>query len=852
MKVFLNQKKIVPTPTDNKNSSNASLINEILIKQKKNKEMIMEEKINKIVNDIRQKISEGRQQQKISLKEIKDIENIIDFILSRNNRKPNDIVILSQYLMSFSNFLEILSLQDKFNDTSDLIYKISSCLKKEEIQKNEIIFLNGQLGKTFYLIIQGEVSVLIPIQYSVKITCSQFYLYMQFLLEHKEYELIRRAFQSNKQLLRERSIQNINEYEKFLGLLDTNLPAGAKYEPIEIEKYMNKFTRFVNRILERNAKLEEEERKRKEEEEKKRKEEEENEDSDEEEKEKIKKIKKNKKENDDNNKYNQIKYTFYLWKYNIVCNLDKGKSFGEVALQKGDNRRTATIITKTDCVFGILEKDDYQVLIKEYMEKARKINTQALLNSKLFYNYREDLFDTHYFNCFKATKRHKSEYLFKQNDKREFIYFIKKGDVQIEHISTWKELDKIIETLGNQSLSEKKVLNDLILSSEKLKNFTQKKQKFNISICSSGEIVGFEEHIYPNTDTFMFSAICLCECEIFSLEIHFIEKMISEKLILDNYNKLIYEKKSKLYKRLLNLKSNILYHYNNLIKEKFIKREKKKLIKSREKHSERIFKSKNKLNIKKKMIYFSPEIKMEISNQSLERKNINKETTVMRLTLQNNKTNNSSVFTSINSKQRKTHEKHNLKLRTMYDADNDNQSSHRETKSKFYHTNTISNLYRIMHPVSNINIRHNRNLKNIKDFSQTVKSLNNRSLSKKAKIKFNLKGRVPNLLYDHANAFNKVIDKLISKEKDLYNLSAETRKKVNKENNKDEFSRNANINKDFISHLELLGVDKVLNSLIIKNKKKNFENKNENLKNIGKLKLMPLTTSTNFKYKYNI
>ena len=848
MKVFLNQKNTVPPPIENKNSSSSSLINEILLKQKKNKEMIMDEKINKIVNDIKQKISEGRKQQQISLKEIKDIDNIIDFILNRNNRKPNDIVILSQFLMSFSNFLEILSLQDKFNDTSDLIYKISSCLKKEEIPKNEIIFLNGQLGKTFYLILQGEVSVLIPIQYSAKITCSQFYLYMQFLLEHKEFELMRRSFQSNKQLLRERSIQNSNEYEKFLGLLETNLPAGARYEPIDIDKYMNKFTRFVNRILERNAKLEEE-RKKREEEEKKRREQEY--DSDEEEEEKMKRLKKNKKENDDNNKYNQIKYTFYLWKYNVVVNLDKGKSFGEVALQKGDNRRTATIITKTNCVFGILEKDDYQVLIKEYMEKARKINTQSLLNTKLFYNYREDLFDTHYFNCFKAIKKYKSEYLFKQNEKREYIYFIKKGDVQIEHISTWKELDKIIEALGNQSLSEKKIFTEMILSSEKLKNFTEKKQKFNISICSSGEIIGLEEHIYPNSDIFMFSAICLCECEIFALEIHFIEKMISERFILDNYNKLIYEKKSKLYKRLLNLKSNILYHYNNLIKDKFVRNAKRKLNKSREKQRENIYKSKNKLNIKKKMICFTPEIKMEISNQSLEKKNINKEAIVMRLTLQNRKTSNSSLFTSINRIQRRTHEKHNMKLRTLYDTENENQSSHRETKSKFY-TNTNSNFYRMAHPVSNLNIRHNRNINNVKVFSQTLKTLNSRSLSKKAKIKFSLKGRVPNRLYDHANAFNKVIDKLISKEKDLYNLSNENRKNINKENNKNENSRNVNNNKDFISHLELLGVDKVLNSIIIKNKKKNFENKNENCKNVGKLKLMPLTTSSNFKYKYNI
>ena len=91
--------------------------------------------------------------------------------------------------------------------------------------------------------------------------------------------------------------------------------------------------------------------------------------------------------------------------------MEKGKTFGEEALKKDEYRRIATIITKTDCIFGIFEKDNYQTSIKEFMEKARKIYTEAIMNSKLFHKYRDDLFDSHF--CFKAIKKYKGDYLFK-------------------------------------------------------------------------------------------------------------------------------------------------------------------------------------------------------------------------------------------------------------------------------------------------------------------------------------------------------------------------------------------------------------------------------------------------------
>ena len=379
MKVYYNKRNTFSI-SSNKGFTRSNFLNELFVKNKKNKENQIEEKINVIANYIKRKISEGKDIRKISLVEFSDIDTIIEFILSKNWRKVNDLILLRQFLMSFSNLYEI-SLNDKFNDKNDLINKITASLKKEEIPKNEILFLSGQLGKIFFIIIRGEVAVLIPIQFSVKLTCSQFYQYMEFLLDNKEYELMRLSFESNEKMLKQKNYQNPDEYEKFLGLLNTNLSSNASFDPTELDLYINKFTKYINEILEGKRRIKEKE------EEEENEEEEDDSDSFNFFKEKKKKKKKNKKKEEEfvgDNKYIFIKYNFLLWKYHMICTLEKGKTFGEIAIKKSNHRRTATIITKADCIFGKLEKDDYQASLKEFMEKARKINTEALMNSKLF------------------------------------------------------------------------------------------------------------------------------------------------------------------------------------------------------------------------------------------------------------------------------------------------------------------------------------------------------------------------------------------------------------------------------------------------------------------------------------
>ena len=148
--------------------------------------------------------------------------------------------------------------------------------------------------------------------------------------------------------------------------------------------------------------------------------------------------------------------------------------------------------------------------------------------------------------------------------------------------------------------------------------------------------------------------------------------------------------------------------------------------------------------------------------------------------------------------------------------------------------------------------KKNQTLKifDIKKNDELSKTERNKTLSKRTTIKYFNKNKVPKLLYENAKTVNKIIDKLISKEKILY---SENRKNINDNKSSNE-SNNIKNQRKFISHLELLGFDKLCNEIAINTKKEYIENKTENsknFKNIDKIKLEPIIKAKNQKKNYN-
>ena len=780
-------------------------------------ELNLDIKINNLASDITQKIIEGKKPEQISVTNDPDIYDILSYILDKNVIYNNYMIILNQYLLSL-RFLEIFSLPESFIDKKDLFNKVSLSFKKEKIKSEKIIYLNGQIGKKCYIILDGRVSILEPCNFYVKGTYEKFYQYMEFLLLNNEYELIRLCFSSNTKYINEKKTLYKNKFYKFNDLLERHINSDLKMEPTDEKAYIEKFDFFINKCFdsknildEKQKKIQEELEKKIDEEEKKEKEKEEEEQKLEEDPDriitgndatndryeildKIRKIKrqsiidfykkKKKKKIKDKDK------VFILWKYtnkNITI-LKKGDSFAEIALKKNDNKIKSTIISKTDCLFCYLERDEYRNLISEFIDDARRINVDSLMHSKLFHNYNSDLFNIHYFSFFTPVKKAKGDYLFRQKDVRKNIFFIKNGGVQIEYFSCWSDLDDLLDILSEQTTKKKKY-NNMVLTEEELKNFIYKKQKFNIFNYFNGEIAGTNEILYPDTDVFMFDAVCTSECEIFSLDVESLKNIINEKIIRKNYNELNVIKKEKLIQRLMTIKSNMLFQYSLLIHSENKKQSTEKTLKN----NDSIFndKSRNKLSIKTNLFSSSSDLKKEIIN------NYCSERTKKSKGIQLLKLKNIGHLSFRNTEQE--------------------ESKIFNEKNKKYKLLEINNY-------------------NNTEYSKTERNEMKKSHSRKVTINFSYKGKVPKLLINKVNTVNKVLDQFILKEKDWFNVNNSARSKNN--------------SKNFINHLDILSFDNYMNKIELNFKNNKEENSKGKESKIKKLILSPVSLRKIKKYKY--
>ena len=208
-------------------------------------EKLLEDEISEMARYIKSKLSLGLDIFRIQLPDsVFEIKKIIFFILNKSQRKQSDNVVLRQYLVSYPEFIDTLKLREQISDPKELLLKISQHLKKEEIYQDNVIFYNGQLGKSFYLILEGEVSILLPYEYRIKITDKQLFKYMSFLLQHKDHELIRLILDSNSMIINDEDYGENELYVKFKSVVDKALPMYMETEKISSKDYIKRYNFF--------------------------------------------------------------------------------------------------------------------------------------------------------------------------------------------------------------------------------------------------------------------------------------------------------------------------------------------------------------------------------------------------------------------------------------------------------------------------------------------------------------------------------------------------------------------------------------------------------------------------------
>ena len=626
---------------------------------------ISETKIVKQASILQKKLKLGFSLSEVPLND--DYKELLLFIFSKDIRNEYDLLIIEHYLTHFQNLIENLNLNKNLDHVSETIHKLSIFINIEKYNKDELICINGEIGENFYLIFEGEVSILVPIEYETLITENDFYSYLNNLMNYYEYELALNSINENFDTIQKHNPKNkLLEYSSLCSYPKNFIHPIKNLEGVNPEDYINRLLPKISKPNEKSLKLK-------------------------------------------------------LFKYSYITKLQTGETFGDVALFNNSKKRTATIISNKNTFLGAIKKDVYKSCIKDCIEKVRRKNIEAILSTKIFKGYSQDNFEIYYFNLFEHKTIFRGECLFKQNQIRKEIFFIKKGEIKIDLHANLKFLKNIVNILAPDLNANDFELNNLLESNYKILSFYENSKTFQIFIINNNEVLGLDDYLLNDKKTFFATAKCNSKyCEFFSIQLDLFEKVLKEKVLRNNFSDVLNNRKKVMAFRLNTIINDSLKHFENFI----INKNKLNL-----NFNNRNFNNNNKIFLKS----FSSTFQLNI--KELIKKKKNKRKSILFLTEDDYNKSKLLLEKKIFSEPKKNPSKNNIK--------NNNKLLFNDLKLKL----KIPKLKIEKIPIT---------LKNV------ITERNN-----KLKFNFNNKESVNKNLFKNLKIYNKIIDKLLDNKNNL-------------------------------------------------------------------------------------
>ena len=402
------------------------------------------------------------------------------FLKSVEERDRNDHILISIYLYQINKFINLFKinmmnvnekLDSKFFDS---LHFISTNIVYTKFSSNRLLMRYGEEGKKFYLLLKGDVSILIPVKKIVNITINEYKRYIALLIIYKEYKILTEVLKENNSVynMEFNFFEESQNYDKYIDLLQSiKLFNRGEEDNEEIEKDKNR--EIITQLLDLYLTFEEKKFYIKYVLTKKGKYHEENDDgiflSPREYINRLNKypnfdfikvtkelatieqenyFKKPKEEYHINPSKEKINLneakSFLIYDYHRVTELSSGEMFGDQALSSSNSKRTATIITLSECHFGFLQDTIYNQTIKEYNDKNRRNRICFLCNIPILDSFSYKLIEKRYYNkfVFKGAKMH--EIILKQNELNDNIILFKDGIFEISFKGTIDDICDII------------------------------------------------------------------------------------------------------------------------------------------------------------------------------------------------------------------------------------------------------------------------------------------------------------------------------------------------------------------------------------------------------------------------
>ena len=493
------------------------------IKKNKNDEL-SEEKIFHIPPSIIKDLESGSNLGNLHLEKLskEDLANLIYYVRSNSKGKfnvKNNIDIIKYFLNKYTKYGK------HEGDKDFLLSKLGMTMHIEKFPKDYLLFRKDDIGDQFYIILKGSVSIVIIQEIMIEMSQEEYNIHIKRLKFYKEYQLLDTILSYDNKLEIDSDLLEMIKEEIYLDTLQKRRIADkSNFKQKEGEHDINP-DKFVQRVVPFVDK-----------------------------------------------RTNAIRMEVKIPIYKIVVNLTSGDTFGEVALSKvevEERKRTATVITDKECIFGIVPNASYSTFLKEIEEKARYNLVSQLVSHSLFKGVLPESFiKWNYLNYFNIITFRGGTYLFKQGEPKTSLFFVTDGNIDLYTETSIHNIISIIQhlkeelTLGmNIDINDiqQDLENDLdIIREYKFHNkansqfnkFCQIKRIFKIYNINKKETLGFDDCLLKDDIFFTSAKIMSNICQVFVLKINFLDSILKDNVISRNYYRTNFHKKVIMIKRL--------------------------------------------------------------------------------------------------------------------------------------------------------------------------------------------------------------------------------------------------------------------------------------------------------------
>ena len=398
--------------------------------------------------------------------------NEILYIFSKRTRTINEVIYLQHLLNLYDTNNIYINYKNDVTDINEVMFNMSMCLNMHTYQKNEIIFKYGDLNDKLFFLLSGSVTLLEPIENKCFMSIEQYIDYLHQLINVGEYDLVKKIIDINKVFKNISTVSRIkNNNEKDIKKtitenLKINRGINKLHNITSIEFNLNFETRTSFEvpfdIINPNEIIDIEDYKKRvippfitdksKQEPKKRK----------------LLFKMDESDSDNSNSFNnknKNKVTYYSYElkkilspFNIISDFSLDNELINKSDTNNQNKKKeeylATAICNEPCQILYLNLNTYEKLVKQRKEVIDMKNILSILEVPFFKGLNANVFKEKYFKYFTLYNFKNGEFIFRQEEKMNNIYFIKSGEIELTMDASLYDINNIIEKIEKKNKIE--------------------------------------------------------------------------------------------------------------------------------------------------------------------------------------------------------------------------------------------------------------------------------------------------------------------------------------------------------------------------------------------------------------